>query len=289
MAKIVPEFQQAFSSYLEAKGLSKKTFVNYNFFFHKFINRYGDLNQENVDMFLAHNSSSPARSMILNLKKSIVRWNFSQEIKSEVSIIDIAPRTSRKGRPTPKFIKKSDVDILDLKIKLGDIFSTERLKLMILTQFYAGLRENELLNLKLSDLNWRNLNQDNKFQIITISSDSAKFGKQRDAYLPTDIYLRLIRWIKVNISKSNKKFEDKPFFGLKKSRYDTLLRKVTLEILGEAYSTHALRHGRGNDLRVNEKKPIDFIKEYLGHASISSTQIYTHLSGADIKEELENS
>jgi len=162
---------------------------------------------------------------------------------------------------------------------------------MILTQFYGGLRINEMINLSFNSLQFQNRKPDDNFQSIKIGFKFAKFGKERIAYIPTEIYNRILSWNKKDIERNwqNKpKLNDKPLWSLKTSRYKVLLAKWSLEILGEAYNSHSLRHGRGHDLTVNEKKSIEFVKNYLGHSSIQSTQIYTHMGNEDVKKELEN-
>ena len=241
-------------------------------------------------MFLQHNESHPARATIKNLVKAIKRWDFSDDIKKDISNIDIPQRTARKGKPIPKFLKRSDLDKLEVGIHLADPVATERLKLIILIQFYAGLRVNELVNLSYNCFSKDNLKPDDKFQTIKVSAESAKFGRERVAYIPTELYLRAREWIKrvLYLFYKDKKVDlNKPLWDLKVSRYKKLLSDETLRILGEPYNTHSLRHGRGYDLRTTEHKPIDFIKEYLGHADIKSTQVYTHFGSVELKEELE--
>ncbi len=310
MVKLDYNFEQALVSFMKSKKLEDKTKNKYLHFYHKFVNLYPELNLKNVDTFLEHNPSSPARSMIKNLLSSVLRWDFDDEIKRSVILIDIPKITAKKEAPIPKFMLKSDIDKLDFKINLHESKDTERLKIMILTQFYAGLRINELINLSFDNLKGlpnhdpekdkenekdkekpKPIKRDftKEWQKILISSESAKFGKQRTGYIPTNVYLRIMEWLKVHVKKSKKPFNtNEPIWDIKKSRYSFLFRKVTKEILNESYNTHSLRHGRGTDLVVKQKKGLEFAKKYLGHKDIKSTQIYTHISDEDIEKELEN-
>jgi integrase len=291
MVKIDIEFEKAFNSFMGTKNLDSKTKEKYLFFYHKLINLYPELNQKNIDNFLEHNNSSPARAMVKNLIRSIVRWEFPDELKKEIGSIDIPDRTAKVDKKEPKFLRKSDIDILDIKINSGDSFKDERIKLMILTQFYAGLRINELINLNFISLNKEQYVSTNQFQEIKISSESAKFGKERNAYIPTFIYVRIIKWIQndVLMNYKDKSYDkNKNLWNIGMNRYRDLLDKYTREILGEHYNSHSLRHGRGYNLIVDEHKPIEFVKKYLGHSDIQSTQIYTHLGDKEIKEELES-
>ena len=73
---------------------------------------------------------------------------------------------------------------------------------MILTQFYAGLRVNELINLTFEDLKRPDYKPNDNFQVIKISYKSAKYGKERVSYIPTFVYKRIIEWISQNILKN---------------------------------------------------------------------------------------
>lgn len=289
MVKFDYRFEGAFKSYLDIKELNKKTKDKYLFFYNKMRNIYQDFNQKNVDTFLSHNINSPARSMIKNLISAIKRWDFPKEIKDDVSNIDIPQITGKKKKVVVKFIIKSDVERLALGINTGDYFTDERIRLMILVQFYAGLRISELMGLTYDSLQKDKFDDSKKYQSITISSESAKFGQERFAYIPTHIYKRLLKWLKIStIQGKIKKIGDVlTLWGIGSSRYKVLLDKWTREILGEHYNSHSLRHGRGHDLRNVEGKELDFVKGYLGHADIKSTQIYTHTGDKEIKDELE--
>ena len=287
MAKIDHTFQEALSSYLSTKNLDDKTTGKYMFYFHKLINLYPDLNQKNIDLFLTYNSNPPARAMIKNLKSAIIRWDFPKEVKEEVSILDIPKVTGKGTKKIPKFMKKSDLDKLEVGIKTNDGYRDETLKLMILTQFYAGLRVNELINLTFDDLDYEHRVRENRFQTIKISSDSAKFGKERQAHIPTELYKRLIVLHNENNRRRKNYNSQTKLWIIGLSRYKALLRSWSMKILDEPYNTHSLRHGRGYDLTIQEGKSIEFVKKYLGHADIKSTQIYTHLGDEDVTRELE--
>lgn len=300
MVQIQSSFEEAFNSYLATNNLNQKSKDKYLFFYHKLINLYPELNQKNLDLFLQFNTSSPARATIKNLLKSLLRWDLPQEIKTEIASLDISAPTGKKDKIIPRFMQKSDVDRLDIGIDINNKpLHSERIKLMILTQFYAGLRVSELIGLTYTDLHKENYEKgkNNQFQEITINAESAKFGKERIAFLPTDIYLRLIKWVKDKIQEDDKKHiffkKEEPIWifdgkKIKVRKYTGLLNEWSKKVLGGAFNSHSLRHGRGRDLMLNEHKGIEFVKGYLGHADITSTQVYANMTNKDIKNELEN-
>jgi integrase len=297
--QIQSNFQEVFKTYLENKSLDIKSINNYLMFYHKFVNIYPELNQSNVDSFLKNNTSSPARATIKNLIQALIRTGLPQENKNELLGIDLLKQTGKKDKHIAKFMQKSDIERLDLGISLFKPIESERLKLMILVQFYAGLRVSELVAITYNHLRKEEYekNTDKKYQMILISSESAKFGKERIAYLPTEIYVRLLKWIKERIiydQEYNVLFnKDLPIWNIKGKeikirRYTGLLNHWTKQILGESFNSHSLRHGRGTDLLLNEKVPIEIVKDFLGHSDIGTTQQYAHISNKDVKDALEN-
>lgn len=287
MVKLDSGYEIALRSYLETKKLDSKSIEKYVFFFHKLINLYPEINQKNIDLFLTHNNNSPCRAMFYNLKSSIIRWDYPDEIKKQIAMIDI-PKISGKGeKKIPKFLRQSDIDRLDIGIKTNDEFKDEQIRLMILVQYYGGLRVNELINLRFIDLDFDNRKKNNQFQSIRISSEFAKFGKERVTYIPTFVYKRLINWYKIKLQKGKEYQPLQPIWNIKLSRYKKLFNDWTFKILGESYNTHSLRHGRGFNLTIEQNKSINFVKEYLGHADIKTTQVYTHFTNENIEKELE--
>nr|DAG39806.1 MAG TPA: SITE SPECIFIC RECOMBINASE XERD [Caudoviricetes sp.] len=54
------------------------------------------------------------------------------------------------------------------------------------------------------------------------------------------------------------------------------------------YTTHTLRHTAATIMYTYVKDDVLLLKEFLGHSSLASTQIYTHLSNNKIREAIEN-
>lgn len=291
MVAVNSEMEKALVSYLEVKELDSKTKKIYIEFYRKYCNIYNEINTKNIDNFLKHNRNRPARAMIKNLLKAILRWNFPQEIKVSVAQIDVPKITGKKGKKLPKHITREEIQMLSDRIPKDNPLVDGRTRIMILVQFWAGLRVEELMGLRLKDLLLDNYNPDDKFQYIIIRSESAKFKQERKAYVPTFVYKMLIEWLKMNInylSERGKKFEeDSKIWGIGARRYMQLLEKWSYRILGIKYNSHSLRHGRGTDLIKNEGWSIEEVKEYLGHLDIGSTQVYVHLADQDIKNKLE--
>lgn len=288
MVVLNKEVEQALVSYLDAKGLDEKSKKKYMEFYKKLANVHGELTQRSIDEFLRYNPHPPAISMIKHLITAIKRWDFPQEIKVKTLDLDI-PKVRVRKKIDTKFLIYEDLEKLINGIK-GDDILTERTRCAILVQWWGALREEELLGIKLQDLEVDKFDPTKSFQKIKIRSESAKFGSGRYAYIPTDVYKRVIAYLKKRASE-NLNFADRLNKGviniwwMGKSRYSYLLAKYTKEVLGIAYNTHALRHGRGTDL-VKKDVPIEKVRKIMGHKSISSTQVYIHLADKDIEDAL---
>lgn len=152
---------------------------------------------------------------------------------------------------------------------------TENLKhrAILLLIYSAGLRRSELINLKISDVN-------SKRMLLRING--AKGKKDRFSLL-SESMLKLLR-------EYFKEFRPKEwlFEGAKGSQYSStsmhrilkksaaqagIKKRVHLHMLRHSFATHLLEQGTN----------IRLIQEILGHESIKTTEIYTHVSSQDLK------
>jgi site-specific recombinase XerD len=62
-----------------------------------------------------------------------------------------------------------------------------------------------------------------------------------------------------------------------------LVAGATLRALGEVYNAHSLRHGFGNR-HAQSGTPLAALQALMGHAALSSTQVYLHTSATDLQE-----
>lgn len=155
-----------------------------------------------------------------------------------------------------------------------------RNKTMIELAYSSGLRVSELVNLKLKDLHL-----DNGFIQI--------FGKgSKERIVPVgEVAIDLLnKYISLGrIKYQNVKSKDYVFItrrGTNMTRqnfFDIIRQKAALAGITKEISPHKLRHSfathlleRGIDLRL--------IQELLGHESISTTEIYTHINNQRLKE-----
>ncbi len=151
---------------------------------------------------------------------------------------------------------------------------------MLWLMYSSGLRVTELVNLRIHDLNF-------KEGILRVTG---KGGKQRlIPVAPTVIslvqtylavarqeFVKDIREDALFLSARGRPMTRVRFWGLFKeyARQAGLPEEISPHVLRHSFATHLLAGGA--DLRA--------IQEMLGHSSLSTTEIYTHLSTADLRE-----
>lgn len=120
-----------------------------------------------------------------------------------------------------------------------------------------------------------------------------KRSKQRVVPVPYVLLQKIERWQKMRDSLWPDLETPTPLFVVKGKRisprqvYDAVHRQ--LEPTGaRKKSPHALRHSFATSM-LNEGADLNSVKEFLGHSSLSTTQIYTHVSFAEMKKAYEGS
>jgi integrase/recombinase XerC len=184
------------------------------------------------------------------------------------------PKTSKA---LPKVMRKEQVDQLFDGAQFGKDFEGKRDR-AILSVFYAcGMRREELIGLKVADIDEGSeqikvLGKRNKERIIPIGTALMEVLRDylaaRESLASSEDYLFLT-------SKGQKMYPNLVYKLVK-----NYLSKVTT--MGQR-SPHVLRHTFATHL-LNEGANLQSIKELLGHASLGTTQVYTHTSLEQLKQ-----
>ena len=184
----------------------------------------------------------------------------------------------KKDGSLPKYIKDNDLE------KLFNVFDKEKTldqrNLLILEMLYAtGIRVGELVNIKLNDIDHYNksikiLGKGRKERIVFYGSFCEDIldlylnnGRKELLKVPND-YLFL--------NKNGTKIS---------SRYIGKIIDKAIKVCEVDYhiSPHTLRHTFATDL-LNNGADLMSVKELLGHSSINTTSIYTHITNEQIKK-----
>lgn len=195
------------------------------------------------------------------LKKKIIDINYFDSIKNP-----------RKNQSLPKFVKETDIDkifqVFDISNPLG------QRNLLILRMLYAtGLRISELINIKYKDINFHErtikiLGKGSKERIVV-------YGNNTQECL--DIYLN-DGYKKLNINKSEYLFLNKNGKKLTDRYVRMILDDVILKASVNMHvNPHMLRHTFATSM-LNNGADLVSVKDLLGHASLNTTSIYTHVT-----------
>jgi integrase/recombinase XerC len=178
-----------------------------------------------------------------------------------------APKTSKR---LPEFVDEKQMNFLIDDIDFGEDFTGKRNKLIIELFYFTGMRLSELINIKMSDLDIYNqsikvLGKRNKERIIPIKKE----------------FLDAIK--KYIVFKNESGFEYCEYLFCNKkgvklnSEYVYRVVKGYLKLIAttDKKSPHVLRHTFATHM-LNRGADLNAIKELLGHANLSATQVYTH-------------
>ena len=184
---------------------------------------------------------------------------------------------SKTENSLPEFIREDEIEktILELSNGSTDFIST-RNHLIIKLLYSTGIRQAELLSIKDNDINFY------KNEILI----TGKRRKQRIIPLSNE----LIEEIKNYQKLRNKEFQDNKTACLFVHKERALTRGILYNIVHQSLtnttcnkkSPHVLRHTFATSM-LNNGADINSVKEFLGHKSLSTTQIYTHISYTELK------
>jgi len=282
-----------FLSYLELeRGLSRNTLNAYR----TDLLQYGEflaahdadaltVRPADVGEFLAElatgNGRPPCSASTIHRKAACLR-SFYKHLRRDELIVDdptavlSAPRRAKK---LPQVLNYAEVQKL-LAAPRGDEPTTQRDRALLEVMYACGLRASETIGLEIADVDLREgflraRGKGSKERLVPLG---------RKAIAAIGVYLRGGRPKLVGDRHEAKLFVN--FRGGPLSRqglYKIVQRHARAAGLGGQMSPHTLRHSfathllaGGCDLRA--------VQEMLGHADISTTQMYTHLSGERLRD-----
>lgn len=221
-----------------------------------------EINSEDVKQFMAENLTDKAATSII-LFLSAIKYAYSSILQKDITAQIKRPK---KEKRLPITLSKDEVK------KLFDAIKTEKSKLMVKLMYACGFRVSELVNLKIVDLNF-----------------PEKIGHVRQAKGNKDRIFNIPEFLLYELQTQAKKQEGKEYlFTGRSGKLSTRnLQKIVSSAakragLNEAHC-HTLRHSFATHL-LEDNVDIRKIQELLGHADLSTTQIYTHVSTEELKK-----
>ncbi|MBS3084827.1 tyrosine-type recombinase/integrase [Candidatus Pacearchaeota archaeon] len=225
-----------------------------------------DLTEDDVKVYISENlSDRSAISIIMFL--AAVKFSSSLILKKDLTANIRRPKREMK---LPSVLTKKEV------VDLFKALNTKKSRLMISLMYAAGMRVSEVVSLKVNDLD---------FEESIGHIRQAKGKKDRIFNIPKFLFLKLKKFYE----KQRSNGEIYLFSGRGGERMSPRnLQKIVKHAAKKALikkdvHCHTLRHSFATHLLENGVD-IRFIQQLLGHSSISTTELYTHISPESIKK-----
>lgn len=286
-----------FLEYLELeRNVSQLTIRNYDHYLKRFLEFSGDIDPKNIDL-----------NLVRKYRLHLSRWSDPQTQKplkritqnyfmialraflrylARVDITTLSAEKVELGDPEPRPLKVLDETQLKSLLEAPDISEVAgmRDRAILETLFSTGLRVSELASLNTDTINL----QRKEFGIV------GKGGKERVVFVSDSAAY----WLEKYLGARHDTF--KPLFIRFQGKEDPAnngeamrLTPRSIERIVEKYvkvlgfsvkaTPHTLRHSFATDLLINGAD-IRSVQEMLGHSNISTTQIYTHVTNAHLKD-----
>lgn len=185
-------------------------------------------------------------------------------------------KNPKKDKILPKYIKDEDLELMFSKTK------NIRDKLILELLFVTGIRVSELVNIKINDINLYN----REIKIF------GKGSKERIVIFSTNCLNNLNNYLKerdkINKKNSNYLILNKNGGKISTTSIRNILNKIKLISGAKTKITpHMLRHTFATDM-LNNGADLVSVKKLLGHESLDTTSIYTHVTNEQVKKVYEN-
>ena len=191
--------------------------------------------------------------------------------------------TPKVGRKLPDTLSEEEVDMIIAGIDLSKP-QGERNRAMLETLYACGLRVSELVSLKLSDLYFEEgfisvRGKGNKQRFVPISAHTQKF---------ISIYIKRVRsHIEPQPDSVNTVFLNRRGKFLTRAMVFTIIKDLVVKVgIKKTVSPHTFRHSFATHL-LHNGADLRSIQQMLGHESITTTEIYTHIDRSQLAEALE--
>ena len=182
------------------------------------------------------------------------------------------------SKPLPDIVKSEEIEEA-LTANNNSFLYGEQIDNLVIEMLYSlGIRRAELVGINDEDISF------NKGELKV----TGKRSKQRMIPVPQLLLEKIKQWQTFRDKTIEKPANETPLFIVKGKRISPnqvyrIVNHALSSSSAKKKSPHALRHSFASDM-LNGGAEIDTVREFLGHASLSTTQIYTHISFNEIKK-----
>ncbi len=243
---------------------------------------YKHITKDEIRILLKEESEcNSSKSSISRMLSALRHFYTFLEIHN---IVDNNPfksiKNPKKDKRIPNFLQYNELTDIIKFIPLDNPLNI-RNRLIIELLYASGLRVSELVNLKIHDINQRNR------EIRVLGKGSKErltyYGEYAEEVL--DIYLDEARPELLNVKKNDYLILNRLGNKITSRSIENIINKTIEELaIKHHISPHVLRHTFATDL-LNNGADLKSVQELLGHSSLSTTQIYTHVTSDRLRQE----
>lgn len=231
------------------------------------------LNHQQIRNWIVYLMENGHSSRTVNRKISSLKTYCRYLVKEGVISTNPVTRvlTPRADKKLPAFVNEKQMNFLLDDVIFGDDFTGMRNKLIIETFYNTGIRLSELINLRTVDI----------YDDSPAIKVTGKRNKQRLIPINKDFYHDIQEYIGIRDAAVMQTDGDYLFVTSSGKRlYPRLVYRVVRQYLSivttaDKKSPHVLRHSFATAI-LNKGADLNAIKELLGHANLSATEVYTH-------------
>lgn len=281
---------QKFLDYLLAdRGYSAETIEEYEVdlrFFRTFFERLDDgltwetLDADVIRRWIVSRMQEGIGAARMRRAMSCLRSFYRYLLRMGLTATDPTRRVPnpKSAKPLPTFLKPSEMDRLLDDVEFPDTFTGLRDRYTIVLLYHTGIRRGELVGLQTAD--------------VDLAKHELKVTGKRNKQRIIPMTAELVR-------------ETERYLAARRERFGTTagalivgntgrplgkrrLQSITTQCLGSVTtqakrSPHVLRHTFATAL-LNNGADLLAVKELLGHASVGTTEVYTHTTFAELKK-----
>ncbi len=250
------------------------------------INIIKKIKLEDIHKYISHMATDLRSKPATRARKVSTIRVFFKYLASKAKLIETNPaqnlETPKLDKRLPKYLSLEESRKLIEVTKTASDENKER-DLAIITLFLnCGMRLSELVGINIKDINF----SENKLNVI------GKGNKERTIYLNKSCMDAINDYLKVRPHEGVKyESKDALFLSKRKERISNrMVQEIVKRELAKAgldlnkYSTHKLRHTAATLMYQYGHVDIRALQVLLGHESISTTEIYTHVNDEQVKD-----
>ncbi len=234
-----------------------------------------DMVRDWMESMMDKGNSAATVSRRLSALKTFYRFALARHYVESDPVYSI--KGPKKEKPLPQFVKENEMDELLDRQAWGDDYNNVRARTIIILFYETGMRLSELVNLDDKDVNF----------VTSEIKITGKGNKQRivpfgDELKNTLLEFRRLRDASVEVKTPALVVSDKGT-RMSPSKVQNIVRSNLSRVCSlKKKSPHVLRHSFATAM-LNHHVGIENLKKLLGHASISTTEIYTHTTFEQLK------